>query len=171
MADDFIIYFAKGYPPSQLEKDKKDFQRVHILRGRFIHYMSLLEFIMKEYCGKTESKLTVKKIFPTFIDNLKKNNDIDEKKITRFKKNIERINAQRDKWAHSLIWYKKRNNTGVANNYLGAKTSLNAYFGSINKRFEEIFSFLHSFNLISPKSGKKTAFYQVDDSKYDPKIT
>ncbi len=171
MADDFIIYNEDEYPSTQLEEDKKDFQRVQILRGRFIHYMSLLEIIMKEYCDMEGSMLTIRDILPMFIDDLKEKLNVDEAKLKKFKKNIEKISHQRDKWAHAIIWYKKRKNRDVPNNFIGADTPLTKYFDAINQRFKEIFDFLTEYNLINLKNNKKISSYQVDDGKYDPVIS
>ena len=73
------------YPPSQFDEDKKDFQRVQILRGRFIHYMSLLELIMKEYCDLEGSNLTLREILPIFIDDLKENLSVQDDELKKFR--------------------------------------------------------------------------------------
>ncbi len=170
MADDFIIYNEEDYPSAQLEEDKKDFQRVQILRGRFIHYMSLLEIVMKEYCDMEGSMLTIREILPMFIDDLKEKLNINETELKKFKKDIEKISHQRDKWAHAIVWYKKRKNKDTSNNFIGADTPLTKYFDAINQRFKEIFDFLKKYDLIKLKNDKKISPYQIDDSKYNPII-
>ncbi len=170
MADDFLIYNEEEYPLSQLEEDKKDFQRVQILRGRFIHYMSLLELIMKEYCELDGSNLNLREVLPLFIDELKENFPVQDDELKKFRKNIEKINHQRNKWAHAIIWYKKRKVKDTPNNFLGGNTNLNKYFDKIIERFNEIFKFLNRYSLIKLKGEKKLFSYSIRDDLYNPVI-
>ena len=54
------ILILKGKSGRESEKDVLDLKKVHELRGRIIHCMSIIELIMKQYCGETKSRKNIR---------------------------------------------------------------------------------------------------------------
>ena len=172
VADDFLFYDENEYNPSNPQEDMKDLQRLQILRGRFLHYTSIIETIIKQKCrGSLPDGIhTLRYMIRYFIAELEKDSKIDQQDIKKLKIDLKKIDPQRDKWAHSLVWYKDRSGKpDRANNLIGTlkPSSLRSYFDSINQRFTDIFNFLEKYDLIKI-NGKKFKKYQVDDSQYNP---
>lgn len=154
---DFVIYtYDKGLNKKQFDEDKKELQKIHLLRARFIHYMSFLEFLMKENCDIINSKAVLKKVLPKF-ETFLLNQNIPKNEIKSFVANIKKLNEQRDKWAHAIVYFNKRRNLKIPNGFIG-KSPLNKYFDKINDRFKIIFNFLQNHNFLKLKNKYISAY-------------
>jgi len=145
MADDFLIF--KGNI-SDKSKESDDLQTIHIYRGRFLHWMSIIETIMKEYC-QIQSKMMYGQLKYKFICKLKEDFKIDEE-FDKFVKALIEINPERNIWAHGIVFYEERKEDGLANNSIllnDKTTSLKKYFDDINDYFSVIINWLEKNNL------------------------
>ena len=136
MVDDFLI--SEGDISLSQSDEEKDLRDVHILRGRFLHWTSIIERIMKEYCNELRSKKTYGQLKEIFIKKLTENNLNDTSKFYEFVKALNDINPDRNSWAHGFIFYKPRTN-GKPNNHLNLSDDINSiqppYFDEISKSF------------------------------------
>jgi len=145
MASDFLITKDNV---SDKNKESDDLQSIHIYRGRFLHWMSIIEKIMKEYC-QIQSKMMYGQLKYKFICKLKEDFRVDEE-FDKFAKALIKINSERNIWAHGIVFYEERKENGFANNsiLLNDKTTpLKKYFDEINSYFSMIISWLEKNNL------------------------
>ena len=98
MADDFLIF--KGNI-SDKSKESDDLQTIHIYRGRFLHWMSIIETIMKEYC-QIQSKMMYGQLKYKFICKLKEDFKIDEEFDKFVKDRNEHYNSEQLKFLRLL---------------------------------------------------------------------
>jgi len=105
MADDFLI--TKNNV-SNKNKEFDDLQIIHIYRGRFLHWMSIIEKIMKEYC-QIQSKMMYGQLKYKFICRLKEEFKVDEE-FDKFAKALIEINPERNIWAHGIVFFMKKEN-------------------------------------------------------------
>lgn len=153
---DFLIH--RNLSKEQEQDEIKDIQDLHILRGRLLHYTSIIERIMKEYCGLANSRKTFGQIKPDFIKMLSKNGFDKKLGFDEFLKALKNIKPERDAWAHGFVHYEPRAESEKANNFLtlNKTASLTNYFDSINKDFTTIINWLmnnglwkiNGFNLV-----------------------
>jgi len=145
MADDFLI--TKNNV-SDKNKEFNDIQTIHIYRGRFLHWMSIIEKIMKEYC-QIQSKMMYGQLKYKFICKLKEDFKTDEE-FDNFAKALIKINPDRNIWAHGIVFYEERKEDGLANNSIELNDkiiSLKKYFDDINSYFTTIINWLQKNNL------------------------
>jgi len=134
-----------------------DLKLVHEIRGRFIHLMSILERIMKEYCGNKAYDKTYGPLKDFFASELTKSSLNSRENFYEFVKALNDINPERNDWAHGFVYYKKRFDEN-ANNFIRNKTfdeSLgqdkecirDPYFNKLNDAFEIIIRWLKKNDL------------------------
>lgn len=169
MAMDILVFDSANYQDTRRKRkqDFKDMQYVQILRGRFLHFMSILERVMKEECDMTTSTEPLKNVIPPFIAYLKKK-DVHKDEVKSFNKRIRTLNRERDKWAHQVIWYRKRKGSTANQNFIGT-APLNKYFERINDLFLMVFTFLSRHDMLKIKDRQMTLF-SVDDAAYNPRL-
>lgn len=146
MVDDFLIYY--GNISSSQKDEENDLKEVHILRGRFLHWTSIIERIMNEYCN--ESKKTYGKIKDSFIQKLTASELSHKDNFFEFVKALNEINPDRNAWAHGFIFYNEREGSNP-NNFLNLNNKLTSvkppYFEEISKSFSLIIDWLSKNNL------------------------
>ena len=145
MVTDFILHKSDADKTQEI----KDLKEVHILRGRFLHYMSIIERIMKEYCSLLAEKKTYGQIKPIFIQKLKDNKYDEKEGFQSFVEALEEINPDRNSWAHGFVFYDKRKEN-KPNNHINLNDELKQitppYFEDINKSFTMIIRWLQKNN-------------------------
>lgn len=128
----------------------EDLAEVHKIRGRFLHLMSILEKIMKDYCNESNSKKMYGELKEIFIRRLTENNLNNIDGFYEFVKALHEINPERSKWAHGLVYYKKGFDE-KPNNFilLGSSNESirHTYFEKLNVAFDVIISWLKKNNL------------------------
>lgn len=164
---DFILCDGEDYPQSQLELDMKDIQNIHIYRGRFIHYMSFIELVLKRTLNRENSRDTFGRLYPKYLKFLKKKG-VPKEVLRKFQKDLKEINDERIRWAHKTIKYKKRTSKRVANNYLDT-IPLKDYFDKLSKILNRILQFLSRSRLIVLLPGENLEAYSVTSNSY-PRI-
>jgi len=146
MVDDFLV----SYGDISLSKkdEENDLKEIHILRGRFLHWTSIIEKIMNEYCS--QSKKTYGQIKDLFIKKLTENNLSNVENFYEFVKALNDVNPDRNAWAHGFIFYNERTGN-QPNNFLNLNNKLTSvnppYFDEASKSFSIIINWLQQNNL------------------------
>mgnify|MGYP001573984372 FL=1 len=148
MADDFLISY--GDVSSSKNDEEKDLKEVHILRGRFLHWVSIIERIMKEYCKEINSHKTYGQMKDPFVNKLTENKLNDTSGFYDFVKALNEINPDRNSWAHGFIFYSSRENKRP-NNFINLNNKLTSiqppYFNDISKYFSIVIGWLKQNDL------------------------
>jgi len=148
MVDDFLI--SNGNITSSKTDEQADLKEVHVLRGRFLHWVSIIERIMKEYCNEVNSKKMYGQLKDLFIKKLTENNLNDTTNFYEFVKALNDINPDRNTWAHGFVFYKPRSNN-QPNNHINLGNNITSiqppYFDEISKSFTTIIQWLKQNNL------------------------
>ena len=148
------ILISTGNYEKHLKKDIQDLRKVHEIRGRIIHYMSIIERIMKNYCGQTSTNKTYGQIKDLFIQKLTENHLNNTSDFYEFVKALNQLNPNRNSWAHGLVFFEKRDQANEPKNSIlmnNQKTSVvHPYFEDHwNKPISIVISWLKKNNLFN----------------------
>lgn len=150
MVTEFLVT-KKNVPDTQIQDDVRDLRDVHVLRGRIIHDMALLEKIMKQYCRISRTTVIMYgSLKRDFIKKLRSDGYDKKRDFSKFEKALNAINPDRNIWAHGFVFYKKRTNSQVINciNLNKVISIIPPYFDKKwNKPLSVIVSWLKSNNL------------------------
>jgi len=131
--------------------EKKDLVELHTIRGRLLHYHSLIERIMKEYCNVPITRhVEQSEIERRFIRKLRQDG-FNQEEIKKLKKALNRLRKKRNDWGHGFVFYKKRINEKTNNfivNQGRIKKVCPPYFDKINSDLSFIFDWFRKNNLM-----------------------
>jgi len=146
MYTDFLAYNGDLSTEQRL-KDKQDLERLQTLRGRLLHWLSIIERIMNEYCGNQPAQ---QKEFGTilspFIAALHANHLDADSEFQNFENALKSIRPKRNDWAHGIIFYEKRDNLNVPKNSIDNRGKIDSvqafYFDYLSKQFDIVIRWL-----------------------------
>lgn len=146
--DDFLI--SNGDISSSKHDEEENLKEVHILRGRFLHWMSIIERIIKWYCKDINSHKTYGQMKDIFINKLAENKLNSITGFYDFVKALNEINPDGNYWAHGFIFYCPRKNQ-IPNNFIKLNDKVTSiqppYFEDIGKSFSVVIGWLKQNNL------------------------
>jgi len=146
MYTDFLAY--KGdLSTDQRLKDKQDLEKLQTLRGRLLHWLSIIEHIMNEYCGNSS---TGQKEFGTilgpFLATLRANHLDADSEFQNFENALKSVHPARNDWAHGIIFYEKRDVPNVPKNNIDNRGKIDSvqafYFDHLSKQFDIVIRWL-----------------------------
>lgn len=172
-----ILVTSKKFTNSDKNLAFKDLEEVHKIRGRILHFSSILEAILKDLVtrqiytqyrsqisnqNRNYSKLDFSDRTELFILEVQTrfNND---KNFQKFKRNIKKLRQYyRNPWAHGFIYYQKYENDKKDSKYKPLNFIKNnkkripihfksKHFEIANKIFPEIFKWLKNNNFLKIK--------------------